>query len=264
MYTRHFNMTDTPFSEQPPAEHLFTDEGTEAHLARLRYFLHGGRIATITGCTGVGKSSLLRLLEAELDGNLLQALRINSTRLGATALLRSIVEKLGEHSARGRERLFMQLDEKTRGCARSILLVIDDAHLLSPDALIDLRLLADSSHDDGTPCFRILLSGQEELARTLRQDRFSDLQDRIHVRVRLHPFADTNMSSRYIDRRLKAVGASAKIFSPDAIARIHAHTGGIRRRINNAATACLLQAVSRGVQIIDEPLCLQALQEIAS
>jgi general secretion pathway protein A len=62
MFFTHFNMNTHPFAENPPIDWLLTDSRFEQALARMKFFLEQGRLALITGQTGVGKSSLLRMV----------------------------------------------------------------------------------------------------------------------------------------------------------------------------------------------------------
>ena len=48
--------------------------------------------------------------------------------------------------------------------------------------------------------------------------------------------------------------ASVKVFEPEAKTLIHDYSSGLPRRINNIATACLLQAASKNLQRISEAL----------
>ncbi len=261
MYTNHFSMTDTPFQEQPTISRLICHDSFDRQLARLRHFSEQGRIALLTGRTGVGKTSLIRLLMEQLEPRLVYPVMVQTSRMGATALLRQVLCKLGERPTRGREKLFAQLNDKAIALGRTILLIIDESHLPEPESLIDLRLLADTSRDNGSPLFRILLSGQDELLRFIKQDRFTDLRERICIRATLYPL-DAKGTSLYIASQLKSVGSDEKIFLPTTIVMIYDYSGGVPRRINNAATACLMAAASKKTKLIDEKICRHALEEL--
>jgi type II secretory pathway predicted ATPase ExeA len=55
---------------------------------------------------------------------------------------------------------------------RRVVLVIDEAHLLSPDQLEAIRLLTNADMDSATAC-SVLLVGQPTLARQLRMGVFA-------------------------------------------------------------------------------------------
>jgi general secretion pathway protein A len=254
MFTAILGIKTNPFLEQPPDDQILRDDQVAQGLARLDHFIEHGRLATLTGRTGVGKTCLLRAFLAGTDPRLHLPILIRTPRLGATALLRLLAAQLGEQPARGRERLFSQIIAKADG-ARPVLIAIDDAHLLDPAALTDLRLLADASRNDGRPLFRVLLSGLGILTTLIQSEAFTDIRERISMRVHLRHL-DAEGSARYIRKRLLAVGAKGDLFPAGAIALIHDHSGGIPRRINNAATAALIAAATAGKKIVDED-CVQ-------
>lgn len=262
MYTQHFGMKTAPFHEQPPLDAILLDERFERARARLDHFRENGRLAILCGRTGVGKTTIVRSFLAAADARHYFPVHVKTSRVGASALLRLVVASLGERPARGRERLFAQLIEKATSLSRTVLLVIDDAHLLDPAALHDLRLLSDSSRDDHRPLFRVLLCGQEDLLQLLRQERFADFCERICVRVMLHPFTEAETAT-YIQRQLKKAGAPAGLFAAEATRTLHHDSAGIPRRINNAATLCLLSAAAEKLKLIDEACATRALEDLS-
>jgi len=162
MFLTHFNMTQNPFVERPPIEWLLKDERIAQGLARLEYLAQQGLVALLLGQTGVGKSSLLRLFIHALTNNRYNTRYVHLTHLNARGLLRLIVTELGEAPAFGKDRLFTQILERVRKADAATILILDEAHLIAPDALTDLRLLLSSAVEDG-PSLKIVLSGQEPL-----------------------------------------------------------------------------------------------------
>jgi general secretion pathway protein A len=259
MFLRHFKMKAHPFDERPPIDWLLKDERIAQGLARLEYFAHQGDIALIIGHTGVGKSSLLRLFIQSLSRNRYRPLYIHLTHINARALLRLIVTELGEVPKMGKDRLFLQIIHRTQKDDLATVLLIDEAHLIDPDALTDIRLLISSGVHTELP-LKIILSGQEPLGQLLKRSSHADLVHRICVRYHLHPLTK-EQSSAYIDSRMRCCGASEKVFEPEAKAIIHDYANGIPRQINNIATACLINAACGDLQKIDEQLVNQTMTE---
>ena len=259
MFLTHFNMTQNPFTERPPIEWLLKDERTAQGLARLEYFAQEGLVALILGQTGLGKSSLLRLFLNTLPNNRYNTRYLCLTHLNARGLLRLIVTELGEAPAYGKDRLFTQILERVRKTDTPTILILDEAHLIDPEALVDLRLLLSSAVDEGPP-LRIVLSGQEPLRSLLTRASHADLQNRITVRYRLVPFSE-EQSAAYIDARVRLSGASEKLFEPEAKTSIHQYAAGVPREINSIATACLIQAAAQDGKKIGEPLVNQIMAE---
>ncbi len=184
---------------------------------------------------------------------------VHLTHLNANALLRLLVTALGEAPRRGRERLFLQILERARKSDLSAILVVDEAHLLDSDSLIDLRLLASAGLEDASP-LKILLCGQDALRTQLKRECHDDLVQRISVQVRLFPLSKDQTAS-YIDFQMKKAGASDKVFDKEAKTLIHEYSSGVPRQINNAATACLMNATAQNLQQIDGKLVNASMNE---
>ncbi len=262
MFINHFKMTAQPFLERSPVEAILKDERISQGLARLEYLAAQGTIALVTGQSGIGKSALIKLFVHSLPQNRFRPVYVHLTRMKATSLLRLIVEKLGETPKRGKERLFTQILDKATGTERTTILIIDECHLIDPEALTDLRLLVSSALDNTAP-LKILLVGQQPLREQLRRACHGDLLNRISVRYILRPMTKTQTLS-YIDFQLTNVGASEKIFDTPVKDLIHDHAQGIPRLINNIATACLINAAAHNAQIVNEPILSDTITEFQS
>lgn len=260
MFLDHFKMTAHPFSETTTVERILRDERISEGLARLEYLAHQGTIGLITGQTGVGKSSLIRLFFHSLSPTRHRPLYIHLTHLNSNALLRLIVIGMGEAPARGKERLFLQVLQRAQKSDLSTLIVVDEAHLLDSDSLIDLRLLASAGLENASP-LKVVLCGQDTLRNQLKRECHADLVQRISVQVRLFPMTREQTAS-YIDFQMKKTGASEKIFEKEAKELIHDYASGIPRQINNVATACLINATARNLLKIDAELVNGTMSEI--
>jgi general secretion pathway protein A len=259
MFLNHFKMNGHPFQERPPIEWVLKDERISQSLARLDYFSEQGTLALVIGQTGVGKSTLLRLFIQNLSKNRYRPLYLHFTGVPSSGLLRLIVTKLGEVPRRGKDNLFLQILDRTANADLITLLVIDEAHLIDPQALTDLRLLVSSALDAEAPV-KIVLSGQGPLAKLLARASLSDLVNRISVRCHLSALTSDQTAS-YIDARMRCAGSNEKVFEPEAKSLIHDYASGIPRQINNIATACLLNAATRNLQKINEALVTDTMAE---
>jgi general secretion pathway protein A len=259
MFFTHFNLSDHPFCENPPMESLLCDERFDRALARLKFFEQTGSLALIIGQTGAGKSTLLRFFKQNLPKNRRRPLYLHLTQISSNALLRMIVTRLGEAPRMGKDRLFLQLVDRVRKNEGETLLIIDEAHLLPSQALTDLRLLISSGLDPDLP-LKIVLCGQEPLALLLKRSAHADLVGRICIRIRLDALS-TAQTTAYIDHRIRAAGGSQKLFTAEAKQLIHDYSGGVCRHINNIATACLIHACDKNMQLVDETIVIESLNE---
>ena len=259
MFTAHFKMTAQPFSENTPAERILKDERITEGLARLKYLATAGTLALLSGPTGVGKSSLLKLFFSSLSGNRFQPAYLYLTRVGGNGLLKLIVSAMGETPRYSKDRLFLQIIQKAQQSEPTTLLVLDEAQLISPEALTDLRLLLSSLDEDGPP-LKMILSGQETLRHQLKRSCHAPLVHRISVRYHMPPM-NPEQTAAYIDHHMSAAGASEKVFEPEAKSLIHDYAGGLPRQVNNIATACLINAAAANLQKINEPTVNQTMAE---
>ena len=258
MFLNHFSLNALPFTEKPPIQWLLRDEHTDQALARLKFFEQQGAIALIIGQTGLGKSSLLRLFIHELPPNRYHPLYLHLTPLKDNAFLRLMVTKLGEKPQMGKDRMLLQVLERIQQNDKCTLFIVDEAHLLAPQTLTDLRLLISSI--DEHISLKILLCGQEKLSQTLRRSSHADLLQRITLQFTMQPMSKPQTVA-YIDYRITKAGGKEKIFEPQAKDLIHDYTGGVPRQVNNIATACLINAAARGVKIITEALVNETMSE---
>jgi general secretion pathway protein A len=207
----------------------------------------------------VGKSALLKRFLHSLPQHHCQTVYCHFTHLSSAGMLKMLVAQLGEAPRLGKDRLFGQILERAARVDGSLLLIVDEAHLLDGDALTDLRLLI-SSAMDAAPPLKILMVGQDPLRAVLRRSRHADLLNRISVRYQLRPLVKDQTAS-YIDFQISQVGGSENLFDASVKTAIHDFTGGVPRQINNLATACLVQATARNVMRIDNELFQQAVGE---
>ncbi len=258
MFLNHFSLITHPFAENPPIEWLLRDPRIDQALARLKFFEEQGTIALIIGQTGLGKSSLLRLFIHELPQNRYNPVYLHLTALNANAFLRFIVTKLGEKPKMGKDRLLLQILERINQNDKCTLFIIDEAHLIDPKTLTDLRLLI--SCLDEQISLKILLCGQQNLSQILKRSSHADLFHRITLQFIMRSLSKEKTSA-YIDYRITKAGGPDKIFEPEAKNIIHDYTGGVPRQINNVATACLINAAARGLKKITEALVNETMTE---
>ena len=158
MYQDHFQLKTQPFCEHASATSLWVDSRMQEGLARLNYLAESATLGLVTGPTGSGKSTLLKRFLHEVSRQRCEPVYCHLTRLNSSGLLRSLISQLGEVPKRGKERLFEQILQRATRSEGTLLLIIDEAHLLDGEALTDLRLLVSSAMDVAPP-LKILLVG---------------------------------------------------------------------------------------------------------
>ena len=151
-------------------------------------------------------------------------------------------------------------EENERG--KRVVVVVDEAHLLAPDQLEELRLLTNADMDSHSP-FACLLIGQPTLRRRIKLGTFAALDQRITLRFAMPPMTPAETGT-YINHHLNLAGRADALFSDDAIALIHQVARGLPRAVNNLAVQALLAAYATKKAIVDESSARAAITEITA
>ncbi len=265
MYLRHFGLEHRPFTITPDPRFLYLSERYREALAHLSYGVgEGGGFVLLTGEVGTGKTTLCRSMLEQLPPDVDAALVINPS-LGADELLHAICDELGvsrEVECKGmalRGRLNDHL-LAVHAAGRRTVLIIDEAQLLGPEALEQVRLLTNlETHTD--KLLQVILVGQPELRELLARPGLRQLAQRITARYHLEPLARGEIDA-YIDHRLELAGASAPLFTPGAKGRVHRASCGIPRLVNSLCDRALLGAFAQGVPRVDTAIATRAAAEV--
>ena len=141
-----------------------------------------------------------------------------------------------------------------------VVVVIDEAHLMQPDQLEELRLMTNAEMDSASP-FAGILVGQPTLARQLRMGTVAALDQRIATRYAIKPM-DLAESAAYLRHHMALAGREDPLFADDAVARLHRVSSGLPRALNNAATAALIAAAADGKDLVDDTCAKKAAAEL--
>lgn len=262
----HFGFTHHPFSKSIPAADLFPRAAHAEAVARLGYCIAESSLGVLVGDVGAGKTVALRAAVAGLDPTRHHVVYISNPAFGTRGLYVAIVAALGAVPRYRKPELIAQTQDllavETQERHRQVVLLIDEAHLLSSDQLEELRLLTNTEMDSASP-FAGILVGQPTLARRLRMGAFTALEQRIAIRYLLTPM-DLGESVQYLRHHLALVGRTDPLFADDAIARLHRVANGLPRLLNNAALAALIAAAADGKELVDDHSAKRAAAELTA
>ena len=264
LWSAHFGFTKTPFSKSIPSDRLFARAAHCEAVARIHYCIAESALGVITGEVGAGKSVAVRAAVSGLDRTRYSVVYLANPSGGCRGLYVAITTALGAtprfHKAEAILQVAELLHAEEAERHRKVVVVIDEAHLLSPEQLEELRLLSNAEMDSASP-FAGLLVGQPTLAQRLRQGVFAALDQRISVRYGLPPM-DLAESVAYLRHHLELAGRSDQLVADDAAARLHRYANGVPRALNNAATAALMAAAAEGKGIVDDLCAKKAVTEL--
>jgi len=257
MYKSFYNLTRNPFEITPDPSFLFPTKKHNEALAALYYGVrrHKGFVV-LTGEVGTGKTMLLRcLLQLLKKTNDVSYAYVFNGRLSPAEFLQYVAGDFGLPAAnKNKSELLLDLFWYVVSRGRQNLttvLVVDEAHQLSPSILEEIRLLTNLETTQ-TKLLQILLVGQPELDDKLNSVQLRQLKQRIAFRSKLIPL-DLDETRGYIERRLQLAGASSEastIFPPQTIAAVHRYAEGIPRVINTICENALIAAYSQRMRTV--------------
>jgi general secretion pathway protein A len=249
MYLDFYGFREKPFNLTPDPRFVFLSKNHREAFAHLLYGINNraGFIA-LTGEVGSGKTTVLRALLSQLDGDHHRTALIFNPCLSPPELLQSITREFGiptctSHSASLLEALNLFLLQQN-AAGRTVVLVIDEAQNLEAAVLEQVRLIS-NLETDREKLIQIVLSGQPEFAHLLKREEMRQLSQRITVRYHLQPM-DFQDTVDYINHRLEVAGGrGGVIFSRWALKRIYRYSRGLPRLINAACDRMLLAGYAR-------------------
>ena len=256
MYDDHFGLTGRPFQLTPDPRFWFETDTHRKAMAYLGYGLAQGEgFIVITGDIGAGKTTLVGHLMDTLDQQRLNPIKIVSTAIEASDLLRIVATALGVQT-KGMEKadLLIAIERGLHAVARAgkrTLLIVDEAQALPVASLEELRMLS-NFQAGGHAMLQIVLLGQPEFRDRLHgEDRLEQMRQRVIAIHHLDPM-EAHEVSDYIAHRLAVVGWTGRPdFTEDAFDAFYRGSGGVPRRLNLLAGRTMLHAAIGGIDLID-------------
>lgn len=262
----HYGFTRMPFGRAIAPGMLHRHASHAEAVARISWCINERALGVVTGEVGAGKTVAVRVALAALDASRHTTIYLGNPAVGGRGLYAGIVTALGGIPRFHKASLIPQTadllaaEEHERG--RTVILILDEAHLLTGEQLEELRLLTNAEMDSHSP-FAALLVGQPTLRRRIKLGTFAALDQRIALRYALTAMSTTETSS-YLAHHLSLAGRSDTLFSDDATTLIHQVGRGTPRAVNNLAVQALVAAFAAGKAIVDESSARAAVTEVTT
>jgi type II secretory pathway predicted ATPase ExeA len=144
------------------------------------------------------------------------------------------------------------------GEGKRVLLIIDEAQNLNPDALESMRMLSNINADKNQ-LLQIMLVGQPQLKEMLMLPELAQFAQRVEVDFHIKPFEEAEVE-KYIQHRLAVAGRELPLFTHEACAKIAEASHGIPRRINILCNTALVY----GFSTESESITVELVEEVLS
>jgi len=253
VYETFYGLTCRPFSKTPDPRFLFLGKRHEEALARLEYAVLEKELVVLTGEVGCGKTTLSRALMDTLPADTHQVITVLNPRLTPAQFLRTLARRLGLEEGRFQkedilEAIYGRLYD-LYGRGMTPVVIIDEAQLVSGRGTFEeIRLLTNFQLDEEN-LVSVVLLGQPDLQRKLKQPAQKPLRQRIGMQYHLGPLLPGEVKP-YIEHRLSVAGRQEPLFEDDAVEALYRYAAGVPRLINNLASNALLEGFIREVDSI--------------
>lgn len=138
----------------------------------------------LTGASGMGKSSLLHRLGGAADAHRFHTVYLSSSRANVTNLVRFLACSLRISPCRSHLETVQAFASALRSQPAHLVVQVDEADRVDPDALQELRVLAECD-PSGKQLFSVILSGLPDLLALLDSPSLFPLKRRVSVRAQL-------------------------------------------------------------------------------
>ena len=244
----YYSLKNIPFLQRSKTP--FESASMEKHLPVLSTAFYSRQFVTITGGSGMGKTSLLLYALNQLEPSEFRVCHTELSNPNKKALYKTLAVKMGLTPAFNADDIKLQLinffsEENEQGKFNCVL--IDEAHTLSIPMIDELR----SFYDEGSN-FSLILAGLPPLlSRTLSLSVNEPMKQRINLSIDLEPFTPLE-TMNYIQHQLSVSKSQKPIFDDKCYPAIQNITSGIPRRINQLCYRLLVHGYNTKKILITE------------
>ncbi|MGB5581341.1 MAG: FHA domain-containing protein [Woeseia sp.] len=213
-------------------------------------------LLVICGTDGSGKTTLLNQYISSIDEDRCYA-AFDETCQDGMQFYCSFLRQLGFGEITGTLRELRRITREfiiNRGHAGEVVLFfLDNAHLVRPEVLEQLRWIAETRVDERR-ILSIVVAGNLNLRRIMDSPAMSSVQFQNHINFTIRVYSEVETED-YVRHRMRLAGAAEAVqFAEGARALIYRFSGGVPRQINRICDAVLAEAKTKATHLVDEQL----------
>jgi type II secretory pathway predicted ATPase ExeA len=254
MYLDHFQLKEKPFLLNTDPHFLWLGKKHKEALAILQYGLQENKgLLLLTGEIGSGKTMLISALISRLDRKDVVVARLPDPGLERREFFFLVARSFGiSRKVFSRESFTEVMDHFQASLysqGKKALLIIDEAQIMSPSILEEIRLLSNIEYRH-TKLLNTFLVGQNEFNLFVLEPEHRSFRERITTSYNLELLSE-NETAAYISHRLKVAGAEKMIFTDDALHEVYVFSIGSPRQINIICDMALVHGFEKAATKID-------------
>ncbi|MBI9088816.1 MAG: AAA family ATPase [Desulfobacterium sp.] len=264
MYREFYNLKLKPFQISSDPAFLWLGENHQEALATLRYgILDNKGFLLLTGDVGTGKTTLINTLKISLGKDVI-CTAVPDPSLDTLDFYNYVARGFGfDQGVTSKGRFlsgFSQFLHTAHANNKKVLLIIDEAQLLTQDLLEEIRLLSNVELAE-TKLLNIFFIGQNEFNEILSRPQNRAVRQRLTLNYNLEPLSLAETDD-YIKHRLKIAGTTERLFGAEAVREIYNGSQGFPRRINVLCDHALLTGYVRDKRTMDAAIIQECIREL--
>ena len=244
MLRAHFGTTENPFS----SENITLLQHQQEVYDTIKVHSYQGGLCLIIGEPGTGKSVIKEAISSEATKSTV-IVSISRTMHTYTNILKILCDvfSIEPHTLHFKcEKALIEEAYNLNRVGKSIVTIIDEAHLIEMDTLRKLRLLFGEFPKN----HNLILIGQPEILSKMSLRINEDIKSRITYSTTLPKLSHEDIE-KFILLQLDRISLGHNTFSADAIALIARSSEGIIRKARNLALSSMLEAVRAQKRTVD-------------
>lgn len=240
MIKSYFGLKKTPFDKSD----LTLSEQQNIVFDTIGAHSKQGGLCVIAGEPGTGKTAIMGAIHNLSKNKSIEVPTMSRTMHSYTNIIKLLMEAFkidSKHSVKVCEADILQEAFKIHSQGKTLITIIDDAHLLKMDVLRKLRLLFDAFPRN----HNLVLIGQMELLQRIALGENADIKSRITYSVKLLKINPVQLEKMVLNELDKA-GLPHSTFEEGAMELILRNSEGLLRQCRNLILSSLVQAVMEG------------------
>lgn len=266
MYTTYYGMSCNPFLKNESINYPFESIDYRQCINRFHYLKEIKGIGLFIGESGYGKTYVVRQFIKSLNKDLYKVIYISAQKdMSVFDFFKILSDNLGlDVGACYKSDIYKNIQKEIKRITLKdkiqIIIIIDDAHLLTKEILLNFKLFYDFDMDS-IDYLSLMLIGQPDLKQEISKNIHIALKQRIIVNYTFEGF-ERDEVKQYITTRLNIANVNHELFEPEAYNALYAASKSSPRRLNTLIINCLMLSFQNNLKTINSNIVMNAKNEM--
>lgn len=266
MYTSFYGMNTNPFLKNEGFKYPYASNDFKEATSRYNFLLETKGIGLFFGTSGLGKTYSIRYFINNLNKDLYKVIYINPTiNMKVFDFFKALCDELNIdigncYRADIYKNIQKEIIRITKQDKMNLIVVIDDAHLLSREILFNFKVLYDFEIDS-RDYVTLIMIGHPEFKSELSKNVHETLKQRIIVNYSFDGLSRIEVKE-YVKTRLELANTNKEIFDENALSSLYSCCKSSPRRLNTLVVNSLILGFQNNKSIIDEEIIIHAKEEM--